>query len=88
VTDHDIDDLIGEFVVEGYRFKVVTSHVVVEDPDRISIIRVGGIFPTDFFVTVSYPTYATLKEKGFIDTFLEMLQTVVPEYLENLDAGK
>jgi len=85
VSEDDVDDLIGEFVVNGRKFKVVTSKVPTDNPDRIVIIRAGGIFTTDFYVTVPQQTHNILVEKGFVTTFLDMLVDVAPEWLRNLE---
>lgn len=84
MSDDDIDDLIASFVVEGYRFKVITTHVDVGNPDQVNIIRAGGIFHTDFYLTVPYITHETLVEKGFMDIFIGMLQDAAPSMIENL----
>ena len=85
MTDNDIDDLIGEFTVDGKLFKVVTSHVVVKDLTWIDIIRAGGEFPTDFFLTVPYPTFKHIRDNGLIEDLMTQLEAGAPEYLSRLD---
>lgn len=85
MTDNDIDDLIGEFTVDGKLFKVVTSRVATKDPLWVDIIRAGGEFPTDFFLLVPYPTFTYLRDNGLIGDFMTQLEEGAPEYLSRLD---
>ena len=86
MSEDEVKDLIGEFVVDGYRFKVVTTHVPTKNPDAVEIIRAGGIFHTDFYLTVSYQTYQTLVEKDFMDIFFDMLKAEVPRLIARLES--
>jgi len=80
VSEDEIEDLIGEFVVDGYRFKVVTSKVVDMD-DKIDVIYAGGSFHTNVFLAVSVEQYEEIKAADEVSNFMEMLRSLAPQII-------
>jgi len=80
VSEDEIEDLIGEFVVNGYRFKVVTSKVVDMD-DRIDVIYAGGSFRTNVFLAVSVEQYKEIKAADEVENFMELLRNLAPQII-------
>ena len=85
MSEDDVDDLIGEFVVEGYRFRVVTSHVPTKEPGIVDVIQAGATFVTNFYMAVPHETYRKARDAGNIEGLLEDLKEIAPRVIAHLD---
>ena len=85
MSEDDVDDLIGEFVVRGYRFRVVTSHVPTKEPGIVDVIPAGGEFVTNFYMAVPHETYRKARDADNIEGLLADLEAIAPQVLDHLD---